>query len=425
VSRGILQALGHGAARHLRKAVTFMALGTAVVLAAPRAEAGYAAIVVDAETGAVLHEANADVLNFPASLTKMMTLYLAFDALKRGDLAINERMPVSATAAAQPPTKLGLPKGATIDVETAILALITKSANDISVVLAERLGGSVDRFADQMTAKARKLGMASTRFQNPHGLPNAGQVTTARDLSVLAIALQRDHGEFYHYFSTPSLRFGGRVLPNHNRLMARYPGMDGLKTGYTNASGFNLAASARRDGRRLVAVVMGGKTAAWRDNRMESLLNAAFGVGSAGSALIASAEPEAKPAAKTARSSTKKTTVAKAAPKTTKKAPVQVAKASTKTKAKPPVQIAEGDSDVANAKASGGWAIQVGAYNDRKAGQAALAKLTGIAGTPKLVPSSNGKVYRARFVGLSQEAARSACAKLEKKGTDCMTMRAS
>lgn len=233
-------------------------------------------IVVDHGTGAVLDARNADEQAYPASLTKMMTLYLTFRALDAGQVTLRSRLRVSARAAGMPPTKLGLRSGSTITVEDAILGLVTKSANDAAVVLAEALGGSESRFAVLMTRTARQLGMKRTVFRNASGLPDSRQRSTARDLARLATRLIEDHPRYYRYFSRSSFAYAGRTHPNHNRLMQSYPGMDGLKTGYTRLSGFNLAASAKRDGRRLVAVVLGGDSARERDAKMAALLDQGF-----------------------------------------------------------------------------------------------------------------------------------------------------
>lgn len=229
------------------------------ILVVGKAFAGYATIVVDAKTGAVLSEQNADQANYPASLTKMMTLYLVFDALERHQLTLKQPIAVSRHAATQAPSRLGLTAGQTITVEQAILALVTKSANDAAVAIGEELGGTESRFAEMMTRRARRLGMSSTTFRNASGLPNPSQVTTARDIATLGRALWRDFPQYYPYFSRDRFTYRGRVIANHNVLLRTYPGADGIKTGYIRASGYNLAASAVRNGRRIVAVVLGGR----------------------------------------------------------------------------------------------------------------------------------------------------------------------
>ncbi|MEO7050451.1 MAG: D-alanyl-D-alanine carboxypeptidase family protein [Rhodanobacter sp.] len=243
---------------------------------ASMAHAGYAAIVVDATSGRVLDSVNADQRDYPASLTKMMTLYLTFQALQHGRLKLDQKMPVSSWAANKSPTKLGLRRGQSIAVQDCILGMVTKSANDAATVMAEGLGGSESRFAEMMNAQAALLGMRGTHFNNASGLPDPHNTSTAGDLVKLAMALYRDFPQYSHYFATQEFTFRGRVVRGHNHLMDRYPGMDGLKTGFTDASGFNLASTAVRDGHRLFAVVLGSRTAAIRDNLMAKLLNNGF-----------------------------------------------------------------------------------------------------------------------------------------------------
>ena len=240
--------------------------------AASAADNKYAAIVFDANSGKVLFSKNADAKRYPASLTKIMTLYILFEELEANRLTLSTKLPVSANAARQPPSKLGVKAGGSIKVEDAILALVTKSANDVAVVVAEGIGGSVSGFAARMNRTARALGMNSSTFRNPHGLPDGGQVTTARDLVRLAQAIQDRFPAYYPYFSKRSFTFRGTRIRNHNRLLGSVDGVDGIKTGYTRASGFNLVTNVNRDGRHIIAVVMGGKTASKRDAHMRSLI---------------------------------------------------------------------------------------------------------------------------------------------------------
>ncbi|MEO6801325.1 MAG: D-alanyl-D-alanine carboxypeptidase family protein [Rhodanobacter sp.] len=240
------------------------------------AHAGYAAIVVDAASGKVLDAVNPDQRAYPASLTKMMTLYLTFQGLKRGRLKLDQKLPVSSWAANKAPTKLGLRRGQTISVQDCILGMVTKSANDAATVMAEGLGGSETHFAEMMNAQAALLGMGDTHFDNASGLPDPKNISTARDLVKLAMALYRDFPQYSPYFATQEFTFRGHIVRGHNHLMDRYPGMDGLKTGFTDASGFNLASTAVRDGDRLFGVVLGGRTAAARDQVMARLLTDGF-----------------------------------------------------------------------------------------------------------------------------------------------------
>ncbi|WP_114238847.1 D-alanyl-D-alanine carboxypeptidase family protein [Dyella sp. C9] len=253
------------------------------------AHAGYAAIVINEADGQVITAVNPDEQNHPASLAKMMTLYLAFQALQGGKLKLEQELPVSAWAAAKAPTKLDLRKGQTITVEDCILGMITKSANDAATVMAEGLGGSEGEFVEAMNAQALRLGMTNTHFANASGLPDPNDTTTARDMSKLAMALYHDYPQYAHYFSTKEFMFRGRLVRGHNNLMDKYPGMDGLKTGFTNASGFNLASTAVRDGQRLFSVVLGGRTAASRDRLMARLLDDGFEDQETPAALVAQA----------------------------------------------------------------------------------------------------------------------------------------
>lgn len=240
------------------------------------AHAGYAAIVVDGNTGQIIEQVNADQRDYPASLTKMMTLYIAFQQLKSGKLSFDQQLPVSAWAASRPPTKLGLRPGSTIAVQDCILGMVTKSANDAASVMAEGIGGSESRFAEMMNAQAALLGMSHTHFANASGLPDPNNVSTAHDLVKLAMALYRDFPQYAHFFATQEFVFHGHIVRGHNNLMYRYPGMDGLKTGFTDASGFNLASTAVRDGQRLFAVVLGSRTSYVRDRLMARLLDDGF-----------------------------------------------------------------------------------------------------------------------------------------------------
>ena len=231
-----------------------------------------AAIVVDAKNGGVLHAANPDAPRHPASLTKIMTLYLLFERLESGKIALETQMPVSEEASSQAPTKLGLKPGDTLKVEDAIKGLVTKSANDAAVVVAEALAGSEEEFARAMTRKARALGMKNTTYRNANGLPNDEQITSARDQALLGIAIQERFPKSYRYFSTPSFVYRGNAMRNHNRLLGKVEGVDGIKTGFTRDSGFNLTTSVKRGPRHIVAVVLGGRSGASRDARMRDLI---------------------------------------------------------------------------------------------------------------------------------------------------------
>ena len=242
------------------------------VIHGPNYRPPYAAIVVDDKSGFVLHEVSADEPRHPASLTKVMTLYLLFEQLENGKLNLDTPLPVSTRAAMQNPTKLGLKANQTIKVEDAIKGLVTKSANDAAVVVAEAIGGSEEEFAKLMTLKARALGMTNTTYVNASGLPAQEQITTARDQAILGRAIQHRFPGYYQYFATPSFHYKGAEMHNHNTLLGQVKGVDGIKTGYTEASGYNLVSSVRRDERHIVAVVLGGTSNAARDARMRQLI---------------------------------------------------------------------------------------------------------------------------------------------------------
>jgi D-alanyl-D-alanine carboxypeptidase len=254
--------------------VAVIAMATMIPSAAADPKA--ATMVVDANSGAVLHNRAGDEKVYPASLTKMMTIYMAFELIELGRLSYDSKIKMTQEGADAAPSKLDLEPGEELTVLNAIKALVTKSANDVAIALAMHIGGTEANFARLMTSKARELGMANTTFRNASGLPDREQTTTARDMITLGLRLQDDFPRHYRLFSTRSFTYGGKNYRNHNTLLARYGGTDGIKTGYTRASGFNLVSSVRRDGKHLVAAVFGGDTARERNAKMQSLLNAAF-----------------------------------------------------------------------------------------------------------------------------------------------------
>lgn len=384
------------------------------VAASAKPNPKYAAIVVDADTNQVLHEAHADATRYPASLTKMMTLYLTFEALQEGRMKMSQKLEISKRAASMPATNLFSKAGDTIDVETAIKALIVRSANDISVVLAEALGKTEWQFAAMMTNKARRLGMNKTTFRNANGLPDSRQVTTARDMARLGMALRRDFPQYYSYFKSTSVTYKGRTFNTHNHVAKDYPGADGIKTGYINASGFNLVTSVKRDGYSIVAVVLGGRTSRSRDSHMKDLLSRSL-------RQLAQARPPLS-----------NTRIAQGA------APVPVFKPGTEPVAQMgAAQVASvqaesagydrysataGASDTGGQQAarrivSGGWGIQVGAFSEsRDAFMAAVHAMnlatTELKGSEITVTDPNGaddRVYRARIANITESQARRAC----------------
>jgi D-alanyl-D-alanine carboxypeptidase len=378
--------------------------------------AKYASIVIDYETGTVLHESNADTRNYPASLTKMMTLYMLFEALDRGELTLESDLRVSKRAEGMPPSKFWLKAGSTIRVEDAILALATKSANDVAVVIAEALGGTEIEFARMMTEKAKALGMSRTTFRNASGLPNEGQKSTARDMATLSIALLRNYPHYYSVFSTKAFRYRGNTYKSHNHLLTSYAGTDGIKTGYIRASGFNLAASVVRDGRRLIAVVFGGKTSRSRDKHMMDLLDRGF----VRVASLPRFTPDPSPP--------KPGTLLAAAP-VASPAGAQPAPEAEAEERRNGGSVLDGLIRPAQAaNATGPFGIQVGAFFDYDSALA-LAK-TASERLPQLLPAEQVVVtslptgaktlYRARILGLGKVQAKKACVELQRRSMDCL-----
>lgn len=379
-----------------------------LAFASPAALAKYASLVMDADTGQVYHSINADTRNYPASLTKMMTLYLVFEALDQGRWSLKSKLRVSARAARQPASKLALRAGSRITVKNAILALVTKSANDVATVVAEAMSKSERNFALKMTATARRIGMSRTTFRNASGLPHRSQLSTARDMATLARALINHFPQYYHFFSTPKFTYAGLTHRNHNKLLKTYKGADGIKTGYIRASGFNLVASVERDGRRLIGVVFGGKSSGSRNRHMAALLNKGYkAIAKAAETRTAKARPPI-----TIQPAPAKPKVADSQPKLASKTP----------------QPAE---QTIPSRTLGDYAVQVGAYRRknpayeraREAVETAPAYLRD--GVIKIVPLYKKKrkpLYRARIAGLEKRQAYRACRKLEGNGMDCLVV---
>jgi D-alanyl-D-alanine carboxypeptidase len=425
---------------HAAKAI-ILSFVIAMIVSSGTAQARtrHAAIVIDAKTGRTLYESHADELRYPASLTKMMTLYLTFDALQSGRISRSTQVPFSAEAASQPPTKLGVKAGNSITVETAIYALITRSANDAATALGEMLGGSTPNFARVMTATAHRLGMTRTTFKNANGLPDSDQVTTAHDMALLGIALREHFPQYYGYFATRSFKYGRHRIRGHNHLLGKIDGVDGIKTGYTRASGYNLATSVKRNGRSIVAVVMGGRTSRSRDAEMAELIRKympdASRRGDPGD-YIASRQ-EVAPAA-----------VAVALPRhdapTPDKRPTVVPAPATQALAlvseapepstRPALKVAEaiaskGVDPVSTAStAQGGWVIQVAATDSETQARAVLDKASRKAPTvladaspfTAIYQKGGDTYYRARFGGFSSKAqAWDACGALKRQKMHC------
>jgi D-alanyl-D-alanine carboxypeptidase len=423
-------------------------------------------ILLDAETGQVLSEYNADVATPPASLTKMMTLYLTFEALNEGKIRLDQQFYVSEEAASRAPSKLGLTPGDSVPVRDLILGIVTKSANDAASVLAEGLGGSEANFVQYMNWKARQLGMQQTWYRNASGLPNPDQRTTARDVARLALALYHQFPREYRYFSTREFDFRGETVHGHNHLLDWYQGADGIKTGYVNASGFNLAASAVRDGRRQIGVIMGGRTWRSRDEQMASLLDQGFAVLAAarpvqpqyaalptGAPSPATAAPLPATAAAPPRTPAAEPVMA-AAPTAPPPAAVAAATASNPAPADAAVEhqrpgflvnvtkaalrhlspIAKAEAAPLTSEALEGadWAIQLGAFHAEAAAEEATRRVADLAigkGKPSqiLAPTKHdvSRLYRGRLLHFTAKAAQAACAELHRKGVACTVVRPS
>jgi len=405
-----MPSFGRALLRHIAALAVAFATLIGATGAATAANDNYAAIVVDANTGEVLFSRNADLPRYPASLTKMMTLYLLFEDLERGKISLRSRLTVSANAANQAPSKLGLEPGSFIRVEDAILALVTKSANDVAMVVAENLSASAEAFAQRMTTTAHLLGMNSTTFRNPHGLPDSGQITTARDMALLGRALQDRFPQYYGYFSTATFRYDGVTYRNHNNLLGTVDGVDGIKTGYTSASGYNLVTSLKRDGRYIVAVVMGGNTSASRDEHMRELITTYLPRASAGPRTVALvvADPLDLLPVPLPRLNPTRTD------------PIMTAAVAPLAPIAPPPPLAQGDFDP--------FAIQIGAFPSEEAAIIQLEQAQRLEGelladaVPYTETVTVGGVlhFRARFTGFaSADAAWAACAAFEARGVEC------
>ncbi|QFY59279.1 D-alanyl-D-alanine carboxypeptidase [Rhizobium grahamii] len=441
----------------MRKLLAAIMTATLVVAVPLTAMAGSASLILDARTGKVLTSENADVLNHPASLTKMMTIYMAFEAINRGKMSWNTPIVVSKYAASRPPTKLGVRAGETITVREAILGMITKSANDAAAAMGEKLGGSESNFARLMTQRARQLGMSRTTFYNASGLPDARQVTTARDMSTLAIALMKNYPSEYRMFSTASFNFRGRTIRGHNNLMYRYQGMDGIKTGYTNASGFNLVSAVKDGNRRVVGVVLGGRTARSRDDKMAGLLDKYLGrASSSGGAKLVASVNSRPPVEVASAADDSDLPIPASAPRVADVAPnaPDIARSELSPKALgylgdtvPQERPSALDAVTPAAKlttsaklapkslgavaSTGDWQIQISAAPSDEAARALLAQAKSEGGAAlksanpytEAVGKGANKVYRARFVGFeSRDAATSACDALRKRSYDCMLL---
>jgi D-alanyl-D-alanine carboxypeptidase len=402
----------------------------------------YAAIVVDAQSGEVMFARHADDPRFPASITKVMTLYMVFEALEQGKIKLDDVIRVSAHAASQPPSKLGLAAGQTITVQDAIHATAIRSANDMAVALAEHVAGSEERFTAQMTAKARELGMTDTRYFNANGLPNSRQTTTARDLSILCRALLRDFPQHYRYFGVNSWFYNGREYRNTNGLLSTGQGYDGIKTGFTNASGYNLAASAVKDGRRIITIVLGGRSTATRNEHVAELMTTGFEVAARrrsgerievaqvffesrgfgisasereGPVMYASLPADTEAGSRAEPVDSDVVLVSAPAPQSDRTGELnRQPTSSRRSTSTPPVP-------------AGLWSVQVGAFRDESVAADWLDEVdrrfrSQFRGADRRVMSASGW-FRSRFTGMTEDAARAACDALAARNVTCQVVR--
>ena len=444
----------------------------------------YAAIVVDAQTGEVLFARHADSRRYPASITKMMTLYLTFEALAEGKAHLDDVITVSPHAASQAPSKLGLAAGERISLDDAMHATAVRSCNDMAVAIAEHIGGSEERFAARMTLKAQELGMTQTRYVNANGLPDSRQLTSARDLAILARAIMRDYPQYYRYFGFHDWTYKGREYRNTNGLLRTGDGYDGMKTGFTNASGYNLAASAVRDGRRLITIVLGGRSTASRNAHVAALMDTGFEIerlrregqviqvaqtyfeqkgfgldapptepvqyaaladeaededaaGPVSYASVATAAPAGEPR-RFPQTDAPTMAVAEAAPARTVAgllssagdadltAALNGGAAPAPSRAAPPPRRPT-PRPAAPARPAGRWMVQVGAFRDETVARDWLTEVNRrfraqFAQAERDVQNASGW-YRSRFTGMTEDTAQAACAALAERRVTCMVVR--
>ncbi|MEM7547749.1 MAG: serine hydrolase [Pseudomonadota bacterium] len=432
----------------------------------PATAAPYAALVMDARNGKVLHARSADRRLHPASLTKMMTLFLAFEAVTKGQISLDKKVRVSRRAAAQVPSKMGLRRGQSVSIRDLIRATAVKSANDAAVALAEAIGGSEPDFARKMTARAKELGMKNTQFRNASGLTAKGQYSSARDMAILGRALFYDFPQYYNLFGRKTTKAMGRTIRSTNRrLLGAYRGADGIKTGYTNAAGFNLVSSAQRGHERIIAVVFGGRTSAWRNARIAELLDMGFkraptrvavvkpvttprrsrgsvlvksspmpvsrpGSGASAASLIAQAGSALLPNAAHA-SEGEAITFTTASPRQSPRPRLRPGSAAP-VLASPAPRPTSAAEQSASLVPQSGWAVQLGVFRNKETAiaelaSAALSDVSGVGYAGREISEmtlSGGQAYRARLTGFDERSAQSVCDSLKSRGQPCLPVAA-
>lgn len=400
------------------KKIAFLCVLVLAVLRAAAASASVSSIMIDAENGDVMYEMNADERRYPASLTKLMTLYITFNALENNHIKLTDKLKVSRTAAGRSPSKLGVRAGETITVKDAIMAVIVKSANDCATVLAEHFAPTEADFAVLMTNTAHKLGMSHTTFKNASGLPNTQQKTTARDMAVLAMAVYHHFPQYYKWFSAKSFQYKGRTIGGHNYILKTFAGADGMKTGYTAASGYNIITSAKRSGKRVIAVTMGHNSVGERDKKVSRMMDKGLTHMQKGEINVAMLTNEINGKASAAPKATRLVSVQKKTPAKTQA--VRLAKAQSKPAAKA--------TKIASASSNGRYAVQVGSFSDyQRARNYALTVKNKLAKKYAVhdikvekVQAESKTVYRSKVIGLAKNDANTICRNMKRSNQACL-----
>ncbi len=400
------------------KKIAFLCVLVLAVLRAAAASASVSSIMIDAENGDVMYEMNADERRYPASLTKLMTLYITFNALENNHIKLTDKLKVSHTAAGRSPSKLGVRAGETITVKDAIMAVIVKSANDCATVLAEHFAPTEADFAVLMTNTAHKLGMSHTTFKNASGLPNTQQKTTARDMAVLAMAVYHHFPQYYKWFSAKSFQYKGRTIGGHNYILKTFAGADGMKTGYTAASGYNIITSAKRSGKRVIAVTMGHNSVGERDKKVSRMMDKGLTHMQKGEINVAMLTNEINGKASAAPKATRLASVQKKTPAKTQA--VRLAKAQSKPAAKA--------TKIASASSNGRYAVQVGSFSDyQRARNYALTVKNKLAKKYAVhdikvekVQAESKTVYRSKVIGLAKNDANTICRNMKRSNQACL-----
>ncbi len=400
------------------KKIAFLCVLVLAVLRAAAASASVSSIMIDAENGDVMYEMNADERRYPASLTKLMTLYITFNALENNHIKLTDKLKVSRTAAGRSPSKLGVRAGETITVKDAIMAVIVKSANDCATVLAEHFAPTEADFAVLMTNTAHKLGMSHTTFKNASGLPNTQQKTTARDMAVLAMAVYHHFPQYYKWFSAKSFQYKGRTIGGHNYILKTFAGADGMKTGYTAASGYNIITSAKRSGKRVIAVTMGHNSVGERDKKVSRMMDKGLTHMQKGEINVAMLTNEINGKASAAPKATRLASVQKKTPAKTQA--VRLAKAQSKPATKA--------TKIASASSNGRYAVQVGSFSDyQRARNYALTVKNKLAKKYAVhdikvekVQAESKTVYRSKVIGLAKNDANTICRNMKRSNQACL-----